>query len=764
MVLVVGEAQAQTTRDVFIDTTVATIRIQIAPDSLAQILAPENTQSDHEYPATMIFDNGLIKDTVEQVGFRLRGNTSREARKKSFKISINTFERGRKFYGLEKLNINGEHNDPSIIRSKLSWDLFKKMNLPSSRAHHLRLYINDQYYGLYIHVEHIDENFVANRFGGGKPGNLYKCLWPADLAYISDNPDDYKFVQDGRRTYELHINEEEDDYSDLAHFIDFLNNSNEATFIDDIEKYINVDAVLRWFAVDVLTGSWDDYWYLKNNYYLYYNRADGRFEPIPYDYDNTFGTDWVNGDWGTRDVYNFGHPSEPRPLATRLLAVDEYRDRFSYYIQYLIDHAFNPDSLYPRVDRIKTMITPAAEADTVRELDYGYTDQDFHDSYIQALGGHVEYGLKPYIETRRNTAEQQLVLHNILPVFRDVVVQPTVLSPGDAARFTIQLLDDQANAELTLYYRNGESWKQIPLTATMIAPNKDLQWFEGGIENLAAGTLRWYLAATDTEGATSRYPKGDGDYYEYPVREQVKEVVINEFLAGNDTGLTDENGDYEDWLELYNAGTKAVSLAGYYLTDRLDEPNHWALPDTTMQAGAFLLIWADDDEEDGPLHTNFKLSKDGESVGLFQDIDGTFIAMDTLRFGPQTDDISYGRRPDGGSEWVFYNPPTPGATNSSSTDLDRTISTIPQITRIIGNYPNPFNPTTEITYEIARTTDIGLSVFDLLGRRVELLVKGKKQPGTYRIQFDGGSLASGVYILRLEAGNATSTHRITLLK
>jgi len=197
--------QAQEYNPVFDDSALPDIHIQIDSDSLSSILDPANAQSDHEYPARFVFNSGTISDTMGNIGFRLRGNTSRTAKKKSFKISFNSFQKGRKYHGLEKLNINGEHNDPSIIRSKLSWDIFAELGIQASRANHVKLYINGRYYGLYINVEHIDENFVKNRFGTND-GNLYKCLWPADLTYLGTNPDAYKFTSGDRRTYELKTN------------------------------------------------------------------------------------------------------------------------------------------------------------------------------------------------------------------------------------------------------------------------------------------------------------------------------------------------------------------------------------------------------------------------------------------------------------------------------------------------------------------------------------------------------------------------------
>ena len=105
---------------VFNDSIVPKIYIAINPDSLQAIF--NNPSSNYEYRAQFVFNDGVHIDTVYNIGFRLRGNTSRSAQKKSFKISFNTFVKGQSYQKLDKLNLNGEHNDPSIARSKTYWD------------------------------------------------------------------------------------------------------------------------------------------------------------------------------------------------------------------------------------------------------------------------------------------------------------------------------------------------------------------------------------------------------------------------------------------------------------------------------------------------------------------------------------------------------------------------------------------------------------------------------------------------------------------
>ena len=108
---------------------------------------------------------------------------------------------------------------------------------------------------------------------------------------------------------------------------------------------------------------------------------------------------------------------------------------------------------------------------------------------------------------------------------------------------------------------------------------------------------------------------------------------INEFLAANDTANQDPQGDYDDWIELYNSGTETIDLTGYYLTDDLDDLTQWSFPQgTTIDGGDYLLIWADKDTLDNPsgIHSNFKLSAGGESIGLIES-DGTTI-VDSINF------------------------------------------------------------------------------------------------------------------------------------
>ncbi|MHC4570689.1 MAG: lamin tail domain-containing protein [Planctomycetota bacterium] len=147
-------------------------------------------------------------------------------------------------------------------------------------------------------------------------------------------------------------------------------------------------------------------------------------------------------------------------------------------------------------------------------------------------------------------------------------------------------------------------------------------------------------------------------------------LVINEFMAKNDSFIQDPCGNYDDWVELYNYGNTAVDIGGMYLTDNLLSPTKWQVPDnnpseTTIAAGGYLLIWADEETHQGTLHADFKLKASGDEIGLY---DANANSIDSITFGSQDGDNSYGRFPNGSDIWQVFihdtnTPPTPGASN-----------------------------------------------------------------------------------------------------
>ncbi len=140
-------------------------------------------------------------------------------------------------------------------------------------------------------------------------------------------------------------------------------------------------------------------------------------------------------------------------------------------------------------------------------------------------------------------------------------------------------------------------------------------------------------------------------------------VSINEFMASNATTISDEDGDYEDWIELYNYGDEPVNLEGWGLSDNFSNPFRWVFPDIAIGPGDFLLVWASGkDRNEGVLHTNFSIDSSGEELLLVHPT-GNWVDVVNPVYLPT--DISYGRKPDGTGSWFYFDEATPGLSNTS---------------------------------------------------------------------------------------------------
>jgi len=142
--------------------------------------------------------------------------------------------------------------------------------------------------------------------------------------------------------------------------------------------------------------------------------------------------------------------------------------------------------------------------------------------------------------------------------------------------------------------------------------------------------------------------------YSFVVGSRPPTVLINEVMADNQSTVQDEDGDYDDWFELYNAQAQPIGLSGMYLTDDYYDPLKWPLPDTVIPPYGHLLFWADDEEGEGPLHTNFTLEKRGEIIGLSETQRFGVVTVDWLVFDAQHSDTSFGPCSDGGEDWRFF--------------------------------------------------------------------------------------------------------------
>ncbi|RLE25329.1 MAG: hypothetical protein DRJ61_19280, partial [Acidobacteria bacterium] len=128
-------------------------------------------------------------------------------------------------------------------------------------------------------------------------------------------------------------------------------------------------------------------------------------------------------------------------------------------------------------------------------------------------------------------------------------------------------------------------------------------------------------------------------------------IVINEFLALNNTQGADEFGEFDDWVELYNFGTNVAEIGGMFLSDDVLLPAKWPIPVTNISPESFLVLWADEDINQGPYHMSFKLSGSGETISLYNP---DTVLVHRISFGEQSSDISFGLFPDGNISTNFF--------------------------------------------------------------------------------------------------------------
>ncbi len=377
-------------------------------------------------------------------------------------------------------------------------------------------------------------------------------------------------------------------------------------------------------------------------------------------------------------------------------------------------------------------------------------------------------------------AAPNLVDTNLPPAITSVDHLPAVPSLNVAVRVTARIEDATGVAAAKVFYRPGATFLEQPMfddgtggdvTAgdhiyTAILPGQP-----------APGVVNYYIWAVDTGGWDYTDPRDAPiDTHAYTVAYMPPDLYVNEFLAQNNTGIMDEFGQREDWVEIYNGGQNPVSLGGLCLSDALAVPNKFTFPDTTIAPGAFLLVWCDNDPEQGPLHADFRLSAAGEQVGLFAGAIAGFAVIDSVSFRAQRPDISRGRLPDGGPDWYDFTAPTPREPNSLGSGVEPAAPAPPRELLLGPGRPNPTSGLATIPFALPAAGRVRLTVYDPSGRAVAELVDEVMAAGTYEVAWDGRRRAAadgasgggapapaGVYFFKLRFGSETRTGKIALL-
>ncbi len=256
---------------------------------------------------------------------------------------------------------------------------------------------------------------------------------------------------------------------------------------------------------------------------------------------------------------------------------------------------------------------------------------------------------------------------NTAPEIKNISVSPDTLTASTPVIITADIIDAEDNlASVTITYGpTGALTSSKAMSLTGAQYQADLGTFADG------SRIFFFISAADDQSKSAV-----SDTLSFEVGYIAPVLYINEFMASNDAANADEYGEFEDWIEIYNPGTKVVDIGGMYITDGLDDLTAWQIPDrapdsTTIQPGGFLLLYADKQPEQGILHVNVKLSGGGEQIGLTAPNGTTVIdsltydagTASAIGFGLDTDK-SCARQPDGSSNWQVDDTPTPGTSNN----------------------------------------------------------------------------------------------------
>jgi hypothetical protein len=280
-------------------------------------------------------------------------------------------------------------------------------------------------------------------------------------------------------------------------------------------------------------------------------------------------------------------------------------------------------------------------------------------------------GLKQFVTNRYNFLSMHADVRPQAPAISAVTNFPVSPAPLQSATITARVLATTTNGidSVWLYHR-GATYGRF----TAVQMFDDGAHGDGGAgdnvfgattTNYPSGTkVRYYIesrSANAAKAASFLPARAEHDTFAYRVSIPTATntpVLINEFMALNTSTLADPQGEFDDWIELHNITDAPVEMTGRYLSDEPNNPRKWQFPvGTTIPAQGYLLVWADEDTLATPgLHASFKLSSNGETIFL-TDTDANLNAvLDSIEFGAQQTDRSYGRSSTNTNVWVIMNP------------------------------------------------------------------------------------------------------------
>lgn len=722
---------------------------------------------DEDTPARLIFEG----ETFEGVGIRFKGATSdfmNDSQKKSFNVSLDFTDDGADIEGYQTLNFNGGFQDASHLREILYNWIGRHYN-PSLKTSFIHLKINGESWGAYSNVQQLNKDYLEEWFlnnngsrfrcidpdwepgpggGGGGPPTQGPCNggmgggpgggggngWgggPSSLNWLGTDSTEYQ------ENYTLKGTDREDPWGELITSIDKLNNLPLEQLPDSLSGYFDIDKTLWYLAHEILFTDDDSYVFKgRMDYYVYFDDALEVLIPLEYDGNTAMKPDLV--DWSPTQRED----DECFPLIYRLMMVSEFRQRYLAHCRTIIENYMDIDLIHDKIDFYAGMIDSYEANDPIG-------DELF--SYQQYLNGVQE--LKNFFEDRRDFLLANDEIDRTGLTISEVAysVNGTAFEqPNESDEVVVNATISSGDSEAVyLYYGEGFMGKFEKTEMFDDGQHGDGAANDGvfgaSIPAYNAGEyVRYYIEAVKADNFDTRTyePVGaEHDVFIYQVLPGVQvnsDVVINEFMASNDAIQSDQDEEFDDWIELYNISGSAIDLGAYFLSDDATNLSKWEFPaGTVIEGNDYLIIWADEDEEQEGLHANFKLSKDGEAVYL---VTPEGEIADQIVYGAQETDLAYARQPNGTGDFIIKTA-TFNANNDNAVateDLSLEASTL-------SVFPNPATRTVTVDFYTGGVEENHeLRIYNTLGIQIlQTVINGATR-------LDVTDLTPGVYLLTVE--------------
>ncbi len=737
-------------QDFYDINTINTIEITFEESNWDYILDQLYAAGDEERLVGSVAINGI---TYDSVGVRYKGNSTYQPNqlKNPLNIKLDHIIDDQTIDGYGTLKLANVYKDPSFVREVLGYEIARKY-FPASQSNYANVYINGTHMGLYTNDQSVDKFFTQNAFGSDEntraKGEITTNGPPTGgvWQYFGQDSSDYYSYYDMKSDY---------GWQELINFLDTLNNHN-----DYVDQVLNIDRHLWFLAFSNLLVNLDGPINNPQNYYLYKD-DNGRFNPVPWDLNESFGVFASHQTLGNLNINGlqtlspFANINESNfPVISKILSNDTYRKIYVAHMKTIIDENFTDNQYLDRALEIQDIIASDVQADQNKF----YTYSNFTDNLYNTVGGGPMggvIGISQLMDTRVSYIENLTDFQYTQPQISDVNHSPEQPQAGNEIIFLAEVSDGD---NVMLAYRTSTYGIFEKTEMFDDGQHHDASANDGlyGVSLQAGSTdIEYYIYAENENAAAFSPVRAEYEFYEIKISGA---LVINEFMADNESTVTDQDGNYDDWIEFYNKSDEAINLNGYFLSDDAAEPDQWTFPDTSIAAGGYLIVWADKDEDQQGLHASFKLSADGEQIILS---DANLTTIDEISFGLQKADTSMGRFPNGNGDFIEMLPTFEAVNVNYLTVIDDTDAESVS-TSLNSNYPNPFRQQTTISFSLAEADEITLSIYNQNGMLIETILSGQMPAGEHLLDWEAGYRPKGLYICILHTSKESLMNKMII--